>query len=67
MSAEVKERLLDYVERYTMTMLYRILFCSPYTTDEEKDLAIQNRYKSFIKKFTFSKSTLKINFHIVAE
>ena len=27
-----------------MTLLYRILFCSAYTTDEEKDLAIQNRY-----------------------
>lgn len=33
-----------------MTLLYRILFCSAYTNDEEKDLAIQNRFanrKSF--------------------
>lgn len=44
-SAEIKERLLDYIERYTMTLLYRILFCSAYTTDEEKDLAIQNRIR----------------------
>ncbi|XP_046143379.1 rab5 GDP/GTP exchange factor isoform X1 [Osmia bicornis bicornis] len=41
---EIKEKLLDYVERYAMTLLYRILFCPPFTNDEEKDLAIQNRY-----------------------
>lgn len=41
---EVKERLLDYVERHSMTLLYRVLFCPPFTTDEEKDLAIQNRF-----------------------
>lgn len=41
---EVKERLLDYVERYAMTLLYRILFCPPFTSDEEKDLAIQKRF-----------------------
>ncbi|XP_012262918.1 rab5 GDP/GTP exchange factor [Athalia rosae] len=42
---ETKERLLDYIERYTMTLLYSILFCPPSTTDEEKDLAIQNRIR----------------------
>jgi len=42
--ADIKEKLLDYVERYAMTLLYRILFCPPFTTDEEKDLAIQKRY-----------------------
>jgi hypothetical protein len=40
---EKKEMLLDYVEKYVMTCLYRILFCPPSTTDEEKDLSIQNR------------------------
>lgn len=43
--AEIKERLLDYVEKYSMTLLYRILFCPPFTTDEEKDLAIQKRIR----------------------
>lgn len=43
---EIKEKLLDYVERYAMTLLYRILFCPPFTTDEEKDLAIQKRFVS---------------------
>lgn len=42
-SPEIKERLLDYVERHSMTLLYRLLFCPPFTSDEEKDLAIQNR------------------------
>ncbi|XP_053990404.1 rab5 GDP/GTP exchange factor [Hylaeus anthracinus] len=44
-SSEIKEKLLDYVERYAMTLLYRILFCPPFTTDEEKDLAIQKRIR----------------------
>ncbi|XP_008548823.1 rab5 GDP/GTP exchange factor [Microplitis demolitor] len=42
---EVKERLLDYVERHSMTLLYRVLFCPPFTSDEEKDLAIQKRIR----------------------
>jgi len=44
LNQEKKEMLLDYVEKYVMTYLYRILFCPPSTTDEEKDLSIQNRY-----------------------
>ena len=28
-----------------MTRLYRTLFCPPYTDDEQKDLAIQNRIR----------------------
>ncbi|XP_024870780.1 rab5 GDP/GTP exchange factor [Temnothorax curvispinosus] len=44
-SPDIKEKLLDYVERYAMTLLYRILFCPPFTTDEEKDLAIQKRIR----------------------
>ncbi|KMR00782.1 rab5 gdp gtp exchange factor [Lasius niger] len=43
--SDIKEKLLDYVERYAMTLLYRILFCPPFTSDEEKDLAIQNRIR----------------------
>lgn len=44
LSQEKKETLLDYVEKYVMTCLHRILFCPPSTTDEEKDLSIQKRY-----------------------
>ncbi|XP_058806155.1 rab5 GDP/GTP exchange factor [Phymastichus coffea] len=43
--SDIRERLLDYVERYTMTLLYRFLFCPPYTNDEEKDLDIQKRIR----------------------
>lgn len=42
---DVKEKLLDYVERYTMTLLYSLLFCPQTTNDEEKDLIIQNRIR----------------------
>nr|XP_018916827.1 PREDICTED: rab5 GDP/GTP exchange factor [Bemisia tabaci] len=44
-SSEDKEMLLDYVEKYIMTCLYRFLFCPPSTADEEKDLSIQNRIR----------------------
>lgn len=44
-TADKKEELLDYFEKYLMTRLYDILFCSPTTTDEEKDLAIQERIR----------------------
>lgn len=37
--------MLDYIERYTITLLYSILFCPPYTNDEEKDLEIQKRIR----------------------
>lgn len=47
---EVKERLLDYVERHSMTLLYRVLFCPPFTSDEEKDLAIQKRFVAIFTK-----------------
>lgn len=46
---DMKENLLDYVEKYVMTCLYRILFCPPSTNDEEKDLAIQARLVPFIE------------------
>lgn len=42
---EVKEQVLDYCEKFTMTVLHRNLFCPPTTTDEEKDLAIQKRIR----------------------
>ncbi|XP_067008743.2 rab5 GDP/GTP exchange factor [Anabrus simplex] len=44
-SPEKKEMLLDYLEKYIMTCLYRTLFCPAATSDEEKDLAIQNRIR----------------------
>lgn len=52
-ASEIKERLLDYVERHSMTLLYRILFCPPFTSDEEKDLIIQNRLVFNLKKYLY--------------
>jgi len=40
------DRVMDYVEKYLMVRLYRSLFCSYLTDDEERDLAIQTRIRS---------------------
>lgn len=40
---ETKEQLLDYLEKYAMTFLYRVLFCPQSTNDEDKDLQVQKR------------------------
>ena len=40
-----KEVLLDYFEKYLTTCLYDLLFSSPATNDDEKDLAVQNRIR----------------------
>ncbi|XP_075220580.1 rab5 GDP/GTP exchange factor-like [Lycorma delicatula] len=44
-SQEIKDQLLDYMEKYAMTCLYRVLFCPTSTNDEEKDLSIQKRIR----------------------
>lgn len=43
--AEVRDDLLDFFERYSMTTLYTWLFCATFTNDEEKDLMIQDRIR----------------------
>lgn len=47
---EQKERILDYVEKFCMTLLHQVLFCPLFTRDEEMDLAIQKRYWSIVHK-----------------
>lgn len=45
-SHETADQLLDFVERYVMTRLYRTVFCPPTSDDEDRDLAIQDRIRS---------------------
>ncbi|XP_074028015.1 rabaptin-5-associated exchange factor for Rab5 isoform X2 [Leptinotarsa decemlineata] len=42
---EVREKLLEFYEKYCMIGLYSFLFCPAFTNDEEKDLAIQDRIR----------------------
>ncbi|XP_038059266.1 rab5 GDP/GTP exchange factor-like isoform X2 [Patiria miniata] len=44
-SQDQLEGMLDNIEKVIMTRLYRTLFCPPYTDDEQKDLAVQNRIR----------------------
>ncbi|XP_071184474.1 rab5 GDP/GTP exchange factor-like isoform X2 [Salvelinus alpinus] len=45
-SSERVERVMDEVEKYIMTRLYKSVFCPETTDDEEKDLATQNRIRA---------------------
>ncbi|XP_028127922.1 rab5 GDP/GTP exchange factor isoform X1 [Diabrotica virgifera virgifera] len=43
--SEVREKLVEFFEKYSMISLYSFLFCPPTTNDEEKDLIIQDRIR----------------------
>uniref|UniRef100_A0A8C1UJL6 RAB guanine nucleotide exchange factor (GEF) 1, like n=1 Tax=Cyprinus carpio TaxID=7962 RepID=A0A8C1UJL6_CYPCA len=45
-SPDVMETVMDEVERYVMSRLYKQLFCPDHTDDEKKDLAIQKRIRA---------------------
>ncbi|CAB1352444.1 unnamed protein product [Coregonus sp. 'balchen'] len=45
-SSERVERVMDEVEKYIMTRLYKSVFCPETTDDEKKDLATQNRIRA---------------------
>ncbi|KAL4647652.1 rab5 GDP/GTP exchange factor-like [Arapaima gigas] len=44
-SAEVVEQVMDQVEKYIMTRLYKYTFCPETSDDEKRDLAIQSRIR----------------------
>ncbi|XP_074643074.1 rab5 GDP/GTP exchange factor-like [Tubulanus polymorphus] len=46
MTQETVDTLMDFMERYIMTRLYRTVFCPLQTDDEEQDLSIQNHIRS---------------------
>uniref|UniRef100_A0A667YVX1 RAB guanine nucleotide exchange factor (GEF) 1 n=1 Tax=Myripristis murdjan TaxID=586833 RepID=A0A667YVX1_9TELE len=43
---ECVEQVMDQVEKYIMTRLYKSVFCPETTDDEKKDLATQNRIRA---------------------
>ncbi|KAM8904717.1 RAB guanine nucleotide exchange factor (GEF) 1, like isoform 1-T3 [Spinachia spinachia] len=45
-SSEHVESVMDQVEKYMMTRLYKEVFCPESTDDEKKDLAIQKRIRA---------------------
>ncbi|MBN3325412.1 RABX5 factor, partial [Atractosteus spatula] len=45
-STERVERVMDQVEKYLMTRLYKNVFCPETTDDEKKDLAVQKRIRA---------------------
>ncbi|XP_077596591.1 rab5 GDP/GTP exchange factor isoform X1 [Stigmatopora nigra] len=45
-SSEPVEQVMDQVEKYIMTRLYKNVFCPETTDDEKKDLAMQNRIRA---------------------
>lgn len=47
-SSEHVESVMDEVEKYMMTRLYKEVFCPETTDDEKKDLAVQKRIRSAI-------------------
>lgn len=44
-SSERVEQVMDEVEKYIMTRLYKSVFCPETTDDEKKDLAVQKRIR----------------------
>lgn len=42
---EKVEKMMDQIEKYIMTRLYKYVFCPETTDDEKKDLAIQKRIR----------------------
>ncbi|MEQ2203148.1 hypothetical protein XENOCAPTIV_025488, partial [Xenoophorus captivus] len=45
-SSESVEQVMDQVEKYIMTRLYKSVFCPETTDDEKKDLSTQNRIRA---------------------
>lgn len=51
-SSDAVENVMDEVEKYMMTRLYKEVFCPETTDDEKKDLAIQKRIRSDTRTIT---------------
>lgn len=40
------EKMIDGIEKYIMTQIYKMVFCHPSTDDEEKDVILQKQIRS---------------------
>lgn len=47
MSADQMEAMMDGIEKYIMTHIYKAVFCHPSADDERKDINLQKRIRSF--------------------
>jgi len=47
MSAEQLEKMMDGIEKYIMTHIYKCVFCHPSAEDEKKDLVLQKCIRGF--------------------
>lgn len=52
-SSESVEQVMDQVEKYIMTRLYKSVFCPETTDDEKKDLVTQNRIRCVFHQLVF--------------
>ncbi|XP_069788887.1 rab5 GDP/GTP exchange factor-like [Narcine bancroftii] len=46
LSSEQKDRMMDNIEKFIMTQLYKTVFCPDSSEDEHKDLALQQRIRA---------------------
>lgn len=64
-SSESVEQVMDQVEKYIMTRLYKSVFCPETTDDERKDLATQNRIRWFFLDWTTQHSLMFLEYNIL--
>lgn len=64
-SSESVEQVMDQVEKYIMTRLYKSVFCPETTDDERKDLATQNRIRWAFLDLTTQDSLMFLEYNIL--
>lgn len=64
-SSDHVETIMDEVEKYMMTRLYKEVFCPETTDDEKKDLAIQKRIRleSWTNTYIFHSKSILLRIH----
>lgn len=65
-STDHVESVMDEVEKYMMSRLYKEVFCPETTDDEKKDLAIQKRIRS-VRKAVFVLRLLLFTVFVISQ